>query len=165
MNTANINLARDTDVNNSGDGYLKFKLNSQTMAVLSMKSTQEAMVIPVEAVTAMPNMPPCILGLMNWRSRIIWTIDLPRMLNLEPLDLRFRQYSVIIVRYESFLLGLIVQEIQGTAKFIPEEIRSPLGQVTASLVPYLRGCIVQQKDIWLVLDAQAIVQSSILYEN
>lgn len=162
MNSPNIILSTKQNENNLGDGYLKFRLNQQTAAVLSMRHTQEAVVVPVESVTSMPNMPACILGLMNWRSRIVWAIDLPRMLNLEALDNRFRQYNAIIIRVESVILGLVVQEIKGTTKFMPDDIRSPVGQVASSLVPYLRGCVVQQKEILLVLDAQAIVQSSIL---
>ncbi|MFH7023919.1 MAG: chemotaxis protein CheW [Heteroscytonema crispum UTEX LB 1556] len=162
MNSANNTLSTKQNHNNLGDGYLKFRLNQQTAAVLSMRHTQEGVVVPVESVTSMPNMPACIMGLMNWRSRIVWAIDLSRMLNLESLDNRFRQYNVIIIRVESVVLGLVVQEIKGTTKFMPDEIRSPVGQVASSLVPYLRGCVVQQKEILLVLDAQAIVQSSIL---
>jgi positive phototaxis protein PixI len=148
--------------NNLGDGYLRFQLNQQTTAVLAMRQTQEAVIVPVESVTAMPNLPACILGLVNWRSRIIWVVDLPRMLNLESLDYRLRQYNVIVVRVESLLLGLVVQEIKGTTKFMADDIRSPVGQVASSLVPYLRGCVVQQQELLLVLDAQAIVHSSIL---
>lgn len=162
MNHTNITLSSKNISNNSGDGYLRFQLNQRTAAVLSMQHTQEAVIVPVESVTSMPNVPACILGLINWRSRIIWVIDLPRMLNLESLDYRQRQYNVIVIRVESLLIGLVVQEIKGTAKFLPDEIRSPVGQVASSLVPYLRGCVVQQQEILLVLDAQAIVHSSIL---
>lgn len=165
MNNSKLTLASKPTNNNLEDGYLRFQLNKQAPAVLSMRYTQEAIVVPVESVTSMPNMPVCILGLMNWRSHIVWVIDLPRMLNLESLDNRFRQFSIIIIRVESVLLGLVVQEIKGTTKFMPDEIRSPVGQVASSLVPYLRGCVVQQKEILLVLDAQAIVQSSILHGN
>ncbi len=162
MNSSKITLSAKNSQNNLGDGYLRFQINQQTAAVLSMRHTQEAVIVPVESVTAMPNIPACILGLINWRSRIIWVIDLPRMLNLESLDPRIRQYNVIVIRVESLLLGLVVQEIKGTAKFMPDDIRSPVGQVASSLVPYLRGCVVQQQEILLVLDAQAIVHSSIL---
>lgn len=162
MNSPNNTLSPKSNSNNVGDGYIKFQLNQQTAAILSMKHTQEAIIVPVESVTSMPNMPACILGLMNWRSRIIWVVDLPRILNLESLDHRQRQYNVIVVRVESMLLGLVVQEIKGTAKFLPDEICSPVGQVASSLVPYLCGCVVQQQEISLVLDAQAIVHSSIL---
>jgi positive phototaxis protein PixI len=162
MTSSKITSSSKRTDNNSGDGYLKFQLNQQTAAVLSMRHTQEAIIVPVESVTSMPNMPACILGLMNWRSRIIWVIDLPRMLNLQSLDNRLRQYNAIVIRVESLLLGLVVQEIKGTTKFMSDDVHSPVGQVASSLVPYLRGCVVQQKEILLVLDAQAIVQSSIL---
>ncbi|ARV62407.1 chemotaxis protein CheW [Nostocales cyanobacterium HT-58-2] len=162
MNSSKLTLSLKQNQNNLGDGYLKFQLNRHTSATLPMRHTQEAVVVPVEAITSMPNMPACILGLMNWRSRIVWAIDLPKMFNLEYLDNRLRQYNVIIIRVESVLLGLVVQEIQGTTKFMPDDIRSPVGQVASSLIPYLRGCVIQQKETLLVLDAQAIVQSSIL---
>jgi len=162
MTSTNITLPLKPNQNNLADSYLKFQLNQQTAAVLSMKHTQEAILIPIESVTSMPNMPTCILGLMNWRSRIIWVVDLPRMLNLESLDYRLRQYSTIVIQVESLVLGLVVQEIKGTTKFIADEIHSPIGQVASSLVPYLCGCVVQQEEILLVLDAQAIGQSSIL---
>ncbi|MEH2414809.1 chemotaxis protein CheW [Nostoc sp.] len=162
MTATNIALSPKPTQNNLADGYLKFQLNQQTTAVLSMRHTQEAIIVPVESITSMPNMPPSILGLMNWRSRIIWIVDLPRMLNLESLDYRLRQYNAIIIQVESLVLGLVVQEIKGTTKFIADAIHSPIGQVASSLVPYLSGCVVQQEEILLVLDAEAIVQSSIL---
>ncbi|QKQ72673.1 chemotaxis protein CheW [Nostoc sp. TCL240-02] len=162
MTSTNITLPLKPNQNNLADSYLKFQLNQQTAAVLSMKHTQEAILVPIESVTSMPNMPTCILGLMNWRSRIIWVVDLPRMLNLESLDYRLRQYSTLVIQVESLVLGLVVQEIKGTTKFIADEIHSPIGQVASSLVPYLCGCVVQQEEILLVLDAQAIGQSSIL---
>lgn len=153
-------LAQEPSKNKVGDGYLKFQINQQITAIVAMNYTQEAVIVPVESVTTMPNMLPCILGLMNWRSRIIWAIDLPRMLNLESLDQRLRQYNVIVIKVESLLLGLVVQEIKGITKFMPDDIQSPIGQVASSLVPYLRGCVVQPEEILLALDAQAIVHSS-----
>ncbi|BAZ28807.1 putative CheW protein [Cylindrospermum sp. NIES-4074] len=165
MTSAKIIIPDQPAQNNLGDGYLKFYLNHQTAAVLSIKHSQEAIIVPVESVTSMPNMPACILGLMNWRSRIIWVIDLPRMLNLESLDNRLRQYNVIVIRVESQVLGLVVQDIKGTTKFMADDVCSPIGQVTSSLVPYLRGCVVQKQEILLVLDAEAIVQSSVLHSN
>lgn len=162
MSSSKLTLGSKQTQQNLGDGYLKFLLNPQTPAVLSMKHTQEAVILPVESITSMPNMPTCILGLMNWRSRIVWVADLPKMLNLEAQEARLRQYSVVIIRTDSTMMGLVVQEIQGTTRFAIDEIRSPMGQVASSLVPYLRGCVVQEKEVLLVLDAQAIVQSSTL---
>ncbi len=158
-------LGAQSSQNNLGDSYLKFHLNQETAAILSINHIQEAVIISIESVTSMPNMPVSFLGLMNWRSRIIWVIDLPRMLNLESLSNRLRQYNVIIIQVDSQLLGLVVQDIKGTIKFMADEIGSPVGQVASSLVPYLRGCVVQKEEILLVLDAQSIMTSSILLSD
>ncbi|MGB3654129.1 MAG: chemotaxis protein CheW, partial [Rivularia sp. (in: cyanobacteria)] len=127
MNNSSITLRAglSQNKNNLGDGYLKFFINPQTPAILSMKQTQEAMVVSVESVTPMPNMPFGILGLMNWRSRIVWVVDLPKILNLQSPQNRPRQYSVIIVRTQSMVLGLVVHEIIGTLRFNSDEIGSP----------------------------------------
>ena len=161
MNNSKIIVAQQSSPNNLVNSYLKFKLNQQTTAIVSTNYTQEAVSLPVESVTSMPNMLPCVLGLMNWRSQIIWVIDLPRMLNLESLDQRLRQYNIIVIQVESLLLGLVVHEIKGITKSMPDDIQSPVGQVASSLVPYLSGCVVQEAETLLVLDAQSIMHSPI----
>ena len=84
------------------------------------------------------------------------------ILNLESTHYRSRQFSIIVIKVESILLGLVVHNIKGNTKFMPDDIVSPIGQVATSLVPYLRGCVVQAQEILLVLDARAIMQSSLL---
>jgi positive phototaxis protein PixI len=144
------------------DTYLKFQLNRQTSGLIHVKHTQEAVIVPVASITPMPSMTDCILGLMNWRSRICWAIDLTKILDLDPLQSNEREYNVVIVRVESALMGLVVQSIKGTTKISPDIVRSPIGQLASSLVPYLRGCVWQEEELSLVLDAEAIVQSSLL---
>ncbi|MBK1987870.1 purine-binding chemotaxis protein CheW [Sphaerospermopsis aphanizomenoides BCCUSP55] len=157
MTSSKLNLYYQPNQNSLADSYLKFQLNQQTTAVLSIHHTQEAIIVPITSVTAIPNMPAFILGLMNWRSRIIWIIDLPKMFNLEGIDHPLRQYNIIVVNVESMVLGLVVQEIKGTTKLMADDIHSPVGQVAVSLVPYLRGCVEQKEETLLVLDAQSIV--------
>jgi twitching motility protein PilI len=165
MKKLHLDFNNQTIYNSRENGYIKFQLNQQTGAVLSIAHTQEVIVVPVTSVTAIPNMPACILGLMNWRSHIIWVVDLPKMFNLECLDHRLYQYNIIVIQIESMILGLVVQEIKGTTKFIVDDVRSPIGQVASSLVPYLCGCVVQQEEILLVLDAVHILRSDILGIN
>ena len=165
MKKLHLDFNNQTIYNSRENGYIKFQLNQQTGAVLSIAHTQEVIVVPVTSVTAIPNMPACILGLMNWRSHIIWVVDLPKMFNLECLDHRLYQYNIIVIQIESMILGLVVQEIKGTTKFIVDDVRSPIGQVASNLVPYLCGCVVQQEQILLVLDAVHILRSGILGIN
>ena len=148
-----------------GDAYLKLQLNQQISAVLSMAHVQEALAVPVGRITLMPNMPACVLGLLNQRSQVLWIIDLPQMLDLPTLDTEVQHYSIAIIRVGSIPLGLVVQEVKGVMRFSVDSIQSPIGAVAPSLVPYLRGCILQSTEVLLVLDAEAIANSPLLHSN
>lgn len=148
-----------------GDAYIRFQLEPKVPAVLSMAHTQEVVVIPTGRITPMPNMPPCMLGLLNWRSRVFWVIDLAAMLKLKPLNTNIQQYNMAIIRVGQVPLGLVVQEVKGVVRFTADCIQSPLGFVSPSLAPYLHGCVLQQKDVMLVLNAEAIVHSPIFQSN
>ena len=103
---------------------------------------------------------------MNRRSRVLWVVDLARMLGLAALDTTVQQYNLVIIQVGLVTLGLAVQRVEGITWIEPNQIQSPIGQVMPSLVPYLRGCAIQQQDqaktLLMVLDAEAVAQSSIL---
>jgi len=148
-----------------GKAYLKFQLDQLTPAVLSMPHVQEAIVVPARRITLMPNMPACVLGLLHQRGQVLWTINLPQMLNLQTLNLDVSHYNIIIVRVGNIPLGLVVQEVKGVMRSPSNAIQSPVGVVAPTLVPYLQGCILQPQEVLLVLDAEAIVHSPILRSN
>lgn len=149
----------------SGNSYLRLDLDRQTPAILAMDHTQEVLVVPTRRITPMPNMAECVLGLLNWRNRVLWVIDLPQMLKLQPLDTAAQQYHIAIIRVGQVPLALVVQEVKGVTQFIPDCIQSPTGLVPSSLMPYLHGCIQQQNEILLVLNTEAIVHSSVLHSD
>ena len=167
MNTSALALIPNQaqDKKNLGDTYLKFKFGQQTPAVLSMSRAQEVVILPPERLTPMPNMPAYVMGLLNRRSRVLWVVDLARMLGLMPIETNVVHYSVVIIRDDSTSLGLIVQTVEGVVRLTPESIQSPLGQVSSGLVPYLSGCILQEKEILLALDAEAIIRSPLLQNS
>jgi positive phototaxis protein PixI len=147
------------------EAYLKFQLGHQMPAVLSMKHVQETLILPSRRLTPMPNMPPCMVGLTNRRNRVIWVIDLAQLLGLSVLDISREQYMLILIQVGSVLLGLAVDQVEGTARLASDDIQPPVGRVAASLIPYLQGYVLHQRqtqEILLVLDGEAIVQSPIL---
>jgi positive phototaxis protein PixI len=149
----------------AGDAYLKFRLNAQTAAVFSMRSVQEAIVLPIRRLTPIPNVLPALMGLMNRRSRVIWVVDLAQLLELSSLDFNAQQHSIILIQVGSVPLGLAVQQVEGMVRLETSQIQSPVGQVSTALVPYLRGCALQQAqkpEMLLVLDPEAIIHAPIL---
>ena len=165
MNTTALPTQLSRIQRNAGDAYLRLQLNHQTPAVVAMEHTQEVLVVPAGRITPMPNMPACVLGLLNQRSRVLWVVDLPQMLDLQAFDRDVQQYNIAIVRVGSIPLGLVVQEVKGVMRLTAASLQSPIGTVAPGLIPYLRGCILQQTEVLLVLDAEAIVHSPVLHSN
>lgn len=144
---------------NLGDSYLKFQFGQQTPAVLSMRQAQEVVVVPVERLTPIPNMPAYVMGLLNRRSRVLWMIDLARMLGEPGVEINVQHYNIIIISDGKASFGVIVQAVEGVVRLTQESIQPPIGQVDLSLLPYLRGCVLQEQEILLVLDAEALLHS------
>ncbi|MEL7226737.1 MAG: chemotaxis protein CheW [Cyanobacteria bacterium J06576_12] len=113
-----------------------------------------------QQVTAIPNMPACMMGLVNRRNRVIWLANLVKLLGMPIPDRPTQQYSTVIVKAGSSL-GLIVDEIDGIIHLGAESLQPPPAQVNPILVPYLKGCAVQDNQTVLVLDAEAVLQSSV----
>jgi positive phototaxis protein PixI len=142
--------------------YLRVQLQSGASALLGMEFAREVLDVPAQRLTPMPNMPACVLGLLNWRSRPLWTIDLPQLLGFPPIPSGVLQYHLAIVRVESALLSLAVQDVEGVSRISIDQIQSPVGRVSAGLAPYLQGCVLLDKALVLVLDTTTIASSPML---
>ena len=152
----------DPKRNYSQKPYLKLELSQQVFAVLPMENAREVLRIKRDRLTLIPNMPDCIFGLINQRSRIFWVVDLSQLLDLTPIDRSLQAYNLIIIQTANSSLGLIVPNIKGVTRFTVEDIQSPIGNVASGLVPYLTGCVLIETAILLVLDAEAIMTSPLL---
>ncbi|UIE36173.1 chemotaxis protein CheW [Leptodesmis sichuanensis] len=160
MDTATLTLLPDQPPKPLGDPFLRFHITPTTEGLLPMLQVQEVLALPAQRLTPMPNMPACLLGLINRRSRAMWVVDLSQVLNLAGFDASRRQHDLIIIRVETIALALAVHQIQGVCWLSAESIQAPPGHVPPSLQAYLRGCAIQEQNIGLVLNAAAIVQSS-----
>ena len=163
MNASNIKLLTQPQ-QSLGDAYLQFKLDRSTTAILLVNFTQEVVVLPLGAITSIPNTSELILGLMNWRNKIIWVVDLPKMLGFDSQFSRKRQYNIIVIRDEAETIGLMVPEIKGTVRFDSGNIQSAQNQAS-HLVPYLDGCICHEDELSLVLNVRAILKYSFAREK
>ncbi|MBW4620661.1 MAG: chemotaxis protein CheW [Cyanosarcina radialis HA8281-LM2] len=157
------NQLLNRSLNNVGEAYLKLQLDAQTEAALPMEFAREASIVPASRLTYMPNMPPCVLGLLNQRSRVFWVVDLPQLLGLSAIAAEAQRYSIVIIEANNVSLGLVVKEVKGVTRFAKDIIQSPIGTVSPELTPYLQGCIPQNREALLILDPEAIANTSVLH--
>jgi positive phototaxis protein PixI len=146
----------------SGDMFLRLKLDEQTYAVVPMLQTQEAIVLPAGRVSVIPNLPSPVMGLFNRRSSLLWLVDLPQILGLEPIDRHAHSYDIALLKVGQVPLAVAVRSIQGVIRFDREQIESPIGSFNPAFTPYLRGWILQEKELILVLEPEAIINAKVL---
>jgi positive phototaxis protein PixI len=142
-----------------GEPFLRFKLDDRTTAVIPMNETQEAISLAAAKISPIPNLPTAILGLIDRRSRLLWLTDLAEILGLKPLDRHRYSYDVISIESSGNSLAIAVEKIEGTMRFPSSEIRSPIGNFNPGFTPFLRGWILEDKQVILVLDPRSIINS------
>jgi positive phototaxis protein PixI len=162
MNSPTAELSALPSPQAKGEAYLKLQLDAQSVILIPMQQARQVLQTPAERLSAIPNMPTCLLGLLNQRSRVIWVADLPQMLGLEPLDLDAQSYSVAVVQAGNLVLGLAVNVVAGVVR--SESPINPIteGSAIAKLTPYLLGTL-KQEETFLVLDGRAILHSPLLH--
>ena len=142
-----------------GDPYLRLQLADGIAAVVSMQQVQEVHTLPTHRLTSMPNMPRCVLGLMNRRSHVIWVVDLAQLLDVANLGVNHQHYHLVIIRIDNLVLALAVTVIHGFFWLPSEAIYSHQGQLPARLQSYIQGYASHEQEILLVLDSEAILHS------
>lgn len=164
MQTASLSISNPTKPL-MGESFLKFQLAPQVMAMISAKVVQEATVVPASRITAMPNMPACLLGLINRRGRVFWAVNLMRVMALPIPERNSQQVSLVIIQVGTSPLALKVESIEGIVTLAPEAIQPPPAQVNQAILPYIKGCASHRDENILILDAEAIMQSSAVLNN
>lgn len=157
-----------------GELYLKLRLGGSLDVAISLQPVVETLRIPATALTPIPNMPSCTLGLIGSQGRVFWVVDLSELLGLMPDSLQPRQYDILVVQAptggdrlgtvqsdaeEELLLGFSVQQIQRTLRLQSEQLSPPSSQVPPSLRPYVQSSVQQAGEELLILNLDALLQA------
>jgi positive phototaxis protein PixI len=157
-----------------GDPYLRFQLTTEIPVLLSMKRVQEALVVPANSISPLPNLPAFAIGLMNARDRVFVVIDLAQLLGLPPLPINPQKYQIIVIQSSAMkidnpesqkYLGLAVQQVRGVARFQTKQLQSLTGDLLSCLTPYLLGSFGEAEARISVLDPESIVNIPLLHNN
>ncbi|MFM7887275.1 MAG: chemotaxis protein CheW [Pseudanabaena sp.] len=147
----------------AGLPYLSLDLGQDLVAAVQLKFVRETLVLAAERSTQMPNVHPCLMGLVEHRSNVFWVLDLPQLLGFMPLDSSAIEISITILQIGEAFLGLGVNRIGRVIRFSETEIVSPQElpktNIPIETVPFLRGWVAQSGETsqhLYVLDAEAI---------
>jgi len=140
--------------------YLEIQVSQNTF-LIPIASTQEVLNVAASLVVPVANMPKSVLGLLNHRSRVYWTLDLSEVLKLStPSGLgdssvaNLAKYPIALMAVKDEVMAIAAEKINGIHKLSAPT--QPLDAETPkNLRPYLEGYI----DNIGVLNADALLKS------
>ncbi|GBO53194.1 CheW protein [Pseudanabaena sp. lw0831] len=149
----------------AGLPYLSLQLGLNVTVAVQLKFARETLVLATDRFTQMPNVHPCLMGLVEHRSNVFWVLDLPQLLGFTPIDSTAIEIHIAILQIGGAFIGLGVYRVGRVVRFTEPEIVSPLelpkAKTPIELVPFLRGWVIQSEDVngnLYVLDPEAIAR-------
>ena len=120
--------------------FLRFRLAPDTTLLLPVTQLTEVITIPLGQIVPIPEMPPWVMGVYNWRGEILWIVDLGALLGLTP----WHQQPQVTPIYRSIVLhggkasqrvpkaqrqhlGAVVTGVDDIEWCNPKEIQSSFG--------------------------------------
>lgn len=140
--------------------YLRLEIAQNVPAVVPMTAVREVLQLPLKRLTPIPHMPPYALGLMYRHAQVLWAIDLARFLSLGTIDPRVSDQTLVALRVGTLSFAIAVHQVQGTTWLDPDEIQPAMRYTNPAITPYLNGCTLKDQEVLLVIDTEAIVQST-----
>lgn len=147
-----------------GELYLRFGLTSGEEFVLPAMGVQEVAGMTPDRISAVPNVPPVVMGAYNWRGQVIWVGDLGQFLGMPPLNTNRAELSVIVVADRGVTCGLAVDRVVGTEFLDPRQLRPPLSSETMPQGKALvQGEWVVGEAVIRLLEPKALVDSPLWF--
>ncbi|WP_019499078.1 chemotaxis protein CheW [Pseudanabaena sp. PCC 6802] len=160
--SSSLSAAKSTKVADPPtDRYLEIQANSDTTLALPMASVQEVLTIEATNIVPIPNMPACILGILNRHSRVYWAIDLATLLACQSVDMVTHNFNVVIAIAGGMPIAIVVHKVIGMVT--ADRLESTVSHFPAHLQPYLQGRALQANRELAVIKVEAILQTPGLF--
>lgn len=127
---------------------------------------REALASAEQPISAVPNTPAFLLGLMNLRGEILPVADFGQFTATEPTNLKHSHSRILVFettnpqhsRSLTLRFGLAVSKVEGVLPLFPDHVVSA-AEVSEELAPFLRGLYDCEGRLLMILDVEAIAQS------
>jgi len=114
-------------------------------------------IVRVPEITAVPNAPDYIEGVVNLRGRIIPVVDLRKRFGQKQIE-PHKKNRVVVVELEGRLLGLIVNSASEVMKIPPSDIEAPHNVFQEGELNYITGVGKLKGRLVILLDLTRVLQ-------
>ena len=111
-------------------------------------------VVPLRELTLVPCTPPVILGVLNYRGRILPVVDLRRLFELAGQGATDRS-QVVAVEVDGMTFGITADAVAGTIRVGAHEVAPPPAMLAGDRHALIRGVT---RDMVAVLDLKAMAR-------
>lgn len=139
--------------------YLAFHLGSEEFAI-SVLNVREIM--GVLDITAVPQTPPHVRGVINLRGKVIPVIDLRLKFGLPSAEYGQRT-SIIVVNVQEMLVGAVVDAVSEVLNLSEADIEDTPDFGNGISVPYILGMAKTKGKVRILLDIAQVVTAHELH--
>ncbi len=146
----------DEDVDNQSNKYLMFHLGAEEYGIDIARITA---IEELPQITAIPDMPDFVKGVINLRGKVIPAVDLRLRFGIEKREYDDRTCIVIVSVNES-TLGLIVDIVSEVHEIKINDIGSPPAfKNTSGKEQYISGLAKKGEEVKIILDVEKIISN------
>ncbi|HEX9224591.1 MAG TPA: chemotaxis protein CheW [Candidatus Acidoferrales bacterium] len=131
-----------------------FRIGDETYGV-RISAVRE--IVRVPAITAVPNAPDYIEGVINLRGKIIPVMDLRKRFGIKNVEPN-KKNRILVVELENKVLGLIVNSASEVLKIPPADIEMPNTMFQEGEVSYVTGVGKLNGRLVILLDIGKLLQ-------
>jgi purine-binding chemotaxis protein CheW len=131
-----------------------FRIGDETYGV-RISAVRE--IVRVPAITAVPNAPDYIEGVINLRGKIIPVMDLRKRFGIKNVEPN-KKNRILVVELENKVLGLIVNSASEVLKIPPADIEMPNTMFQEGEVSYVTGVGKLHGRLVILLDIGKLLQ-------
>jgi purine-binding chemotaxis protein CheW len=133
--------------------YLTFWTDQQLFGV---PITDVVQIVGIQDITAIPNAPHSVKGVINLRGSIIPIVDVRIRFKKEEASYTERT-CIIVANINETLIGFVVDSVDAVTKIPDDKISSPPKMIGDTTNNYLTGVVKLQNKIVLLIDTAKLV--------
>ena len=133
-----------------------FRIGSETFGV-PISMVRE--IVRVPAITAVPNAPDYIEGVINLRGKIISVVDLRKRFGEKDVQ-PTKKNRIVVVELNERSVGLLVNSASEVLKIPPSEIEAPHDLFQDGEVDYVTGVAKLKGRLVILLDLNKVIRRS-----
>jgi purine-binding chemotaxis protein CheW len=137
--------------------YLTFGLGKEEFAIQVMRVRE---IMGVQEITAVPQTPECVKGVINLRGKVIPVVDLRLKFAMQPQEYTQRTCIIVVqIEHEDtrLLTGVVVDEVSEVITLQAADIEDTPDFGRGAAVPYLLGMAKLKGKVKILLDINKVM--------